>query len=146
MVKLRLAERYSAMNSTFSVKKVRASSSPNGLPTWSSPVQTCTTIDDEPDRVKAENDWTAQRAARYPTRLRASVLAKCSFRPWRNFESPAHRSSSACGARPQVRAREPGELRRIELFYEDVGRHRRLLSPQASQGRRSQLTSASTVV
>jgi predicted TIM-barrel fold metal-dependent hydrolase len=39
------------------------------------------TVENEYDKVKAENDWTAEQAARFPDRL----LAFCSFNPLREY-------------------------------------------------------------
>jgi hypothetical protein len=38
-------------------------------------------IENEYEQVKAENEWTGQQAARFPTRL----IAFCSFNPLRDY-------------------------------------------------------------
>ncbi len=52
--------------------------------------------DDEYARVRAENDWTAQQAALYPTRL----VAACSINPLRDY---ALREIERCAAHPGLR-------------------------------------------
>jgi len=52
--------------------------------------------DDEYAKVRAENDWTAQQAALYPTRL----VAACSVNPLRDY---ALREIERCAAHPGLR-------------------------------------------
>ncbi|HEY0156290.1 MAG TPA: amidohydrolase family protein [Thermoanaerobaculia bacterium] len=52
--------------------------------------------DDEYARVRAENDWTAQQAALYPTRL----VAACSVNPLRDY---ALREIERCATHPGLR-------------------------------------------
>lgn len=53
-------------------------------------------VDDEYERVKAENDWTAQQVAHYPDRLRAF----CSFNPLKPY---APEELARCSNDPQLR-------------------------------------------
>lgn len=61
------------------------------------------TVEDEYARVRAENDWTAAQAARYPGRLRAF----CSFNPLREY---ALRELERC-------ARDPGLRHGLKLHF-----------------------------
>jgi predicted TIM-barrel fold metal-dependent hydrolase len=60
-------------------------------------------VDDELGRVRAENDWTAAQAARYPGRL----LAFCSFNPLKDY---ALAELKRCAA-------TPGMARGIKLHF-----------------------------
>jgi predicted TIM-barrel fold metal-dependent hydrolase len=60
-------------------------------------------VDDEAGTVRAENDWTAAQAARYPDRL----LAFCSFNPLKDYALP---ELERC-------ARTPGTARGIKLHF-----------------------------
>ena len=55
------------------------------------------TVEDEYEKVKAENDWTSQQVARFPNRLRAF----CSFNPLRDY---ALTELARCAKDPQLRA------------------------------------------
>jgi predicted TIM-barrel fold metal-dependent hydrolase len=63
-------------------------------------------LDDEPAKVRAENDWTAAQAARYPERL----VAFCSFNPLKDYalQAEALRGRAGHGARHQAPLREFG--------------------------------------
>ena len=52
-------------------------------------------VENEYERVKAENDWTAQQVAQYPDRLRAF----CSFNPLRSY---ALEELARCSKHPQL--------------------------------------------
>lgn len=54
-------------------------------------------VENEYDQVKAENDWTGQQAARFPTRL----IAFCSFNPLKNY---ALEELARCAKDPRLRA------------------------------------------
>jgi predicted TIM-barrel fold metal-dependent hydrolase len=54
-------------------------------------------VENEYERVKAENDWTSQQVARYPDRLRAF----CSFNPLKDY---ALDELERCAKDPQLRA------------------------------------------
>jgi predicted TIM-barrel fold metal-dependent hydrolase len=60
-------------------------------------------LDDEPAKVRAENDWTAAQAARYPERL----VAFCSFNPLKDY---ALQELKRC-------AGAPGMARGIKLHF-----------------------------
>jgi predicted TIM-barrel fold metal-dependent hydrolase len=60
-------------------------------------------LDDEPGKVRAENDWTAAQAARYPDRL----VAFCSFNPLKDY---ALEELARCAAKP-------GTARGIKLHF-----------------------------
>ena len=53
-------------------------------------------VENEYEKVKAENDWVAAEVARYPERLRAF----CSFNPLRDY---AFDELARCGANPHLR-------------------------------------------
>jgi predicted TIM-barrel fold metal-dependent hydrolase len=53
-------------------------------------------VEDEYERVKAENDWTAAQVAQYPNRLRAL----CSFNPLKSY---ALKELARCSQDPQLR-------------------------------------------
>jgi uncharacterized protein len=53
-------------------------------------------VDKEYDKVKAENDWTAAQAAKYPERLRAF----CGVNPLRDY---ALKELARCAAHPQLK-------------------------------------------
>jgi len=53
-------------------------------------------VDKEYDKVKAENDWTAAQAAKYPQRLRAF----CGVNPLRDY---ALKELARCAAHPQLK-------------------------------------------
>jgi predicted TIM-barrel fold metal-dependent hydrolase len=53
-------------------------------------------VENEYEKVKAENDWVASEVARYPNRLRAF----CSFNPLRDY---ALTELARCAAHPQLR-------------------------------------------
>jgi predicted TIM-barrel fold metal-dependent hydrolase len=55
------------------------------------------TVEDEYEKVKAENDWTSQQVAQFPDRLRAF----CSFNPLRDY---ALTELARCAKDPQLRA------------------------------------------
>lgn len=54
-------------------------------------------VENEYEKVKAENDWVAEQVARYPGRLRAF----CSFNPLRVY---ALEELARCGANPHLRS------------------------------------------
>jgi predicted TIM-barrel fold metal-dependent hydrolase len=64
-------------------------------------------LDDEPGKVRAENDWTAAQAARYPDRL----VAFCSFNPLKDY---ALQELGRCARGPRG---EPGMARGIKLHF-----------------------------
>jgi predicted TIM-barrel fold metal-dependent hydrolase len=64
-------------------------------------------LDDEPGKVRAENDWTAAQAARYPDRL----VAFCSFNPLKEY---ALRELERCAGGPKG---APGMARGIKLHF-----------------------------
>jgi predicted TIM-barrel fold metal-dependent hydrolase len=55
------------------------------------------TVENEYEKVKAENDWTSQQVARYPDRLRGF----CSFNPIREY---ALEELARCAKDPQLRS------------------------------------------
>lgn len=55
------------------------------------------TVENEHEKVKAENDWTSQQVARYPDRLRGF----CSFNPTRDY---ALEELARCAKDPHLRA------------------------------------------
>jgi predicted TIM-barrel fold metal-dependent hydrolase len=61
---------------------------------WGNPSRN---VENEYDRVKAENDWVAEQVARYPDRLRAF----CSFNPLRDY---ALEEFARCSANPLLRS------------------------------------------
>jgi predicted TIM-barrel fold metal-dependent hydrolase len=63
-------------------------------------------LDDEPGKVRAENDWTAAQAARYPGRL----IAFCSFNPLKDY---AIQELKRCAGSPGAR----GISRGIKLHF-----------------------------
>jgi predicted TIM-barrel fold metal-dependent hydrolase len=65
-------------------------------------------VDDEPGKVRAENDWTAAQAARYPERL----VAFCSFNPLKDY---ALQELKRCAGGVQGGA--PGMARGIKLHF-----------------------------
>jgi predicted TIM-barrel fold metal-dependent hydrolase len=68
-------------------------------------------LDDEPAKVRAENDWTAAQAARYPERL----VAFCSFNPLKDY---ALQELKRCaGVRGSVQGSAPGMARGIKLHF-----------------------------
>jgi predicted TIM-barrel fold metal-dependent hydrolase len=60
---------------------------------WGNPSRN---VENEYERVKAENDWVAAQVARYPDRLRAF----CSFNPLKDY---ALDELARCGANPNLR-------------------------------------------
>ena len=60
---------------------------------WGNPSRN---VENEYEKVKAENDWVAAQVARYPERLRAF----CSFNPLRDY---AFDELARCGANPHLR-------------------------------------------
>jgi predicted TIM-barrel fold metal-dependent hydrolase len=64
-------------------------------------------LDDEPGKVRAENDWTAAQAARYPDRL----VAFCSFNPLKEY---ALQELERCAGGPKG---APGMARGIKLHF-----------------------------
>ena len=60
---------------------------------WGNPSRN---VENEYERVKAENDWVAEQVAKYPDRLRAF----CSFNPLRDY---ALDELARCGANPNLR-------------------------------------------
>jgi predicted TIM-barrel fold metal-dependent hydrolase len=87
-------------------------------------------LDDEYARVRAENDWNAAQAARYPDRLRAF----CSFNPLKDY---AVRELERCATTPgmgkgiklhfgnsDVQLEDPGKLARVAAVFRAANRHR----------------------
>jgi len=62
--------------------------------TWGNPSRN---VENEYEKVKAENDWTAEQVARYPDRLRAF----CSLNPLRDY---ALKELARCAANPLLRS------------------------------------------
>lgn len=83
----------------------------------------------EATRVRAENDWNAQQAARYPTRL----TAFCSFNPLKPY-APAEAAS--CGRDRRIKGLKfhfgdsrvdltnPDHLQRVQAVFRLANRHR----------------------
>lgn len=87
-------------------------------------------VDDEYAKVRAENDWTAAQAARYPGRL----VAFCSFNPLKDY---ALRELERCAATPgmgrgiklhfansDVQLDDPDKLARVAAVFRAANRHR----------------------
>lgn len=87
-------------------------------------------VEDEYAKVKAENDWTAAQAARYPDRLRAF----CGFNPLKDY---ALAELARCAAHPQLRTGikmhfgnsdvqldKPEHLARLQQVFRAANRHR----------------------
>jgi predicted TIM-barrel fold metal-dependent hydrolase len=64
-------------------------------------------VEDELAKVRAENDWTAAQAARYPARL----VAFCSFNPLKDY---ALQELERCAA---MASKAPGLVRGIKLHF-----------------------------
>lgn len=64
-------------------------------------------VDDELAKVRAENDWTAAQAARYPDRL----VAFCSFNPFKDY---ALQELQRCAG---LQGSAPGPVRGIKLHF-----------------------------
>ena len=88
------------------------------------------TVDDEYDRVKAENDWTAQQVAPFADRLRAF----CSFNPLKAY---ALDELTRCHDNPQLRhglklhfgnsdvdLANPANVAQVRRIFEAANRHR----------------------
>ncbi len=85
--------------------------------------------EDEYARVRAENDWTAEQAARFPERL----IAFCSFNPLRDY---AVRELERCAAHPglhglklhlansRVDIHDPKHVEQLRLVFRTANRHR----------------------
>lgn len=87
-------------------------------------------IEDEYAKVKAENDWTAAQAAKYPERLRAF----CAFNPLKNY---AMHELERCAADEHLRhglkfhfgnsdiqLENPAHLARLKEIFRAANRHR----------------------
>jgi predicted TIM-barrel fold metal-dependent hydrolase len=86
-------------------------------------------LDDEPGQVRAENDWTAAQAARYPDRL----LAFCSFNPLKDY---AIQELERCAAtkgmgrgiklhfgNSDVQLDDPAHVARLRAVFAAANRH-----------------------
>ncbi len=87
-------------------------------------------VENEYERVKAENDWTAQQVAQYPDRLRAF----CSFNPLKAY---ALEELARCSKHPQLRyglklhfgnsdvdLDNPENVAKVRKVFEIANRHR----------------------
>jgi uncharacterized protein len=87
-------------------------------------------LDDEYALVRAENDWNAAQAARYPDRLRAF----CSFNPLKDYAlRELERCAAASGmgrgiklhfANSDVQLDDPAKLARVAAVFRAANRHR----------------------
>ena len=87
-------------------------------------------VDDEYAKVRAENNWTAEQAGRYPDRLRAF----CGFNPLKDY---ALRELERCAAHPglrhgiklhfgnsDVQLDKPEHIARLQEVFRAANRHR----------------------
>lgn len=94
---------------------------------WGNPSRN---VENEYEKVKTENDWTAQQVARYPDRLRAF----CSFNPLRDY---AMEELARCAANPRLRSglklhignsrvdyHNPQHLERLRLVFRTANERR----------------------
>ena len=87
-------------------------------------------VEDEYAKVKAENDWTAAQAARYPDRLRAF----CGFNPLKDYAlTELERCAAAPGLRhgikmhfgnSDVQLEKPEHIARLREVFRAANRHR----------------------
>lgn len=95
--------------------------------TWGNPGRT---VENEYARVRAENDWTARQAARFPDRLRAF----CSFNPLRDY---ALEELARCARDPElhhglklhfgnsdVNVDDPQQLERVRQVFRAANEYR----------------------
>jgi predicted TIM-barrel fold metal-dependent hydrolase len=76
-------------------------------------------VENEYEKVKAENDWVAAQVARYPERLRAF----CSFNPLKEY---ALEELARCGTIPQLRSGLKLHIGNATLNYHDAQHRERL--------------------
>jgi uncharacterized protein len=76
-------------------------------------------VENEYEKVKAENDWVAAQVARYPERLRAF----CSFNPLKDY---ALDELARCGTIPQLRSGLKLHIGNATLNYHDAQHRERL--------------------
>jgi uncharacterized protein len=94
---------------------------------WGNPSRN---VENEYEKVKAENDWVAEQVARYPDRLRAF----CSFNPLRDY---ALEELARCGTNPHLRSglklhignaamnyHNPQHLERLRLVFRAANERR----------------------
>ena len=83
---------------------------------WGNPSRT---VENEYEKVKAENDWVAAQVARYPDRLRAF----CSFNPLKDY---ALDEFARCATIPQLRSGLKLHIGNAALNYHDAQHRDRL--------------------
>ena len=83
---------------------------------WGNPSRN---VENEYERVKAENDWVAAQVARYPDRLRAF----CSFNPLKDY---ALDELARCGANPNLRGGLKLHIGNARLNYHNAQHLERL--------------------
>ena len=83
---------------------------------WGNPSRN---VENEYERVKAENDWVAEQVARYPDRLRAF----CSFNPLKDY---ALGELARCGENPNLRAGLKLHIANARADYHDAQHRERL--------------------
>jgi len=83
---------------------------------WGNPRRT---VENEYEKVKAENDWVAAQVARYPDRLRAF----CSFNPLKDY---ALDEFARCGTIPQLRGGLKLHIGNAAMNYHDAQHRERL--------------------
>ena len=83
---------------------------------WGNPSRN---VENEYERVKAENDWVAEQVARYPDRLRAF----CSFNPLRDY---ALDELARCAANPNLRSGLKLHIGNSRADYHDAQHRERL--------------------
>ena len=83
---------------------------------WGNPSRT---VENEYEKVKAENDWVAAQVAKYPDRLRAF----CSFNPLKPY---ALDELARCGANPNLRNGLKLHIGNARLNYHDAQHRDRL--------------------
>ena len=85
---------------------------------WGNPARN---VENEYEKVKAENDWVAAQVARYPARLRAF----CSFNPLRDY---ALDELARCGTNPHLRSGLKLHIANAALNYHNPQHLERLRS------------------
>jgi predicted TIM-barrel fold metal-dependent hydrolase len=83
---------------------------------WGNPSRN---VENEYEKVKAENDWVAEQVARYPDRLRAF----CSFNPLRDY---ALDELARCAANPNLRSGLKLHIANSRVDYHDAQHLQRL--------------------
>ncbi len=83
---------------------------------WGNPRRS---VENEYEKVKAENDWVAAQVARYPERLRAF----CSFNPLKDY---ALDELARCGTIPQLRGGLKLHIGNAAMNYHDAQHRERL--------------------